>query len=148
MMTNIGKKIGIFILILLVLMVLGNIIFRLIIPTAVIQSNSMAPTYNRWDVLFYRDAEQYNVDDIILYNPSQREWNNVARIIEENPDGTFKVKGDANQVSIKYLDQEMLRNEQIIGKVTSIINPFIFFILLYGIQIVIALALTYRLTRK
>ncbi len=145
-----GKKIIIFIVLMILIIGLANVLFRFVLPIKPVKmiSGSMAPTYNAGDVLFYRGSDTYNIDDIIIYKPSSRPQSIVIRIIEENSDGTFKVKGDANQATIPALDQNNLKKEQIIGKVSFGTKWFIFYPLSYGIQILIALLLTQLIYSK
>ncbi len=143
-MEGMGKKIIIFVVLIILIIGLVNVLFRFVLPIKPVKmiSRSMAPTYNKGDVLFYSSSDTYNIEDIIIYTPSARPQNIVARIIEENPDGTFKVKGDANPSVLPIFDQESLKKEQIVGKVLSGTKWFIFYPLIYIIQIIIALLLT------
>mgnify|MGYP006287277503 CR=1 FL=1 len=139
-----SKKIITFIVLMVLTIVVANALFRFLLPIKPIKmgSESMAPTYNVEDILFYSKSNTYKVDDIIIYKPTSRPQNIVARIIEQNQDGTFKVKGDANRATIPPLDQNNLKEEQIIGKVAFGTNWYVFYPLSYGIQIIIALILT------
>lgn len=143
-MKKLGKKIIIFIVLMILLIGLANVLFRFVFHTKPVRmsSGSMAPTYNSGDVLFYRSSFIYKVEDIIIYKPTLRPQNSVVRIIEQNTDGTFKVKGDANRLTIPALDQDNLKKEQILGKVSYGTKWYIFYSLLYGIQIIIAFLLT------
>ncbi|MCK5283714.1 MAG: signal peptidase I [Nanoarchaeota archaeon] len=132
---------------------LANVLFRFVLPIKPIKviSESMAPTYNAGDVIFYSSAKTYNIDDIIIYNPSTRPQSIVVRIIEKNADDTFKVKGDnakTNPAPIKQLNQEAVKADQIIGKVSFGTKGFIFYPLSYGIQILVAFLLTQLIYSK
>ena len=143
-MQGMGKKIVIFIVLMILIMGLTNVLFRFVLPIKPVKmiSGSMAPTYNAGDVLFYSGSDTYKVDDIIIYKPSTRPQSIVIRIIEQNLNGTFTVKGDANQATMPALDQDNLRKEQILGKVSFGTKWYIFYPISYGIQILIALLLT------
>ncbi|MBI2652008.1 signal peptidase I [Candidatus Woesearchaeota archaeon] len=152
-MTINWKQIGIFLALMILVVALGNLIFRYIIPikSVKLNSESMAPTYYKGDVLFYSPLISYNINDIILYKPLIRPQSIVVRIIEENPDGTFKVKGDnpqTNPIPIAQLDQNNLKKEQIIGKISFGTKSYIFYPLVYGIEIILAILLTILISKK
>jgi len=139
-----SRKILIFVVLLILIIAIANVLFRFVLPIKPVRqvSASMTPTYNKGDILFYSHSDSYVVDDIIIYKPSTRPFNVAIRIIEENPDGTFKVKGDGNPATIPTLDQDNLGKEQIIGKVIGSTKGFVFYPLTYGIYLIIALLLT------
>ena len=144
------KQIGIFLIIMLVLVGLANVTFRYVLPTKPVKlaSGNMEPTYSKGDVIFYTQSDNYKVDDIILHETSRAP--SVVRIIEINDDGTFKAKGDANPTSISSpgLDETHIPKEKIIGKVSFGTKSFIFYPLVYGIEIIIALLLTILISKK
>jgi|TARA_Y100000294_G_C8507965_1_gene317510 signal peptidase I len=129
---------------------LANISFRYVFPTKPVKlaSGNMEPTYSKGDVIFYTQSEDYKVDDIILHETSRAP--SVVRIIEINQDGTFKAKGDANPTSISRpgLDETRIPNEKIIGKVSFGTKSFVFYPLMYGIEIILALLLTILISKK
>jgi len=149
-MEGMGKKIVIFIVLMILIIGLANVLFRFVLPIkpVVLVSGNMEPTHNRGDVLFYDSSNDFKVDDIIIYktdrNPS------VVRIIEINDDGTYKAKGDNNPISISRpgMDETHIQKKQIIGKVSFGTKWYIFYPLSYGIQIIIALLLTQLIYSK
>ena len=131
------KKIGIFILIFVVLLGISNILFRFVLPIKAVflVSGSMEPAYNENDVVFWKQADTYNLDDVVIFKgnlPSDI----VSRIIDVNDDGTFNLKGDANPTSIYF--ERNVPKERIKGKIVYSISPFIFYGITYGIIIVLA----------
>ncbi len=75
---------------------------------AVVLSGSMEPTLSVNDVIFVRESESYNINDIVVYN-SGREMI-VHRIIEQNGD-TLTTKGDANNVSDEPISVEAVKGK-------------------------------------
>ncbi len=145
-----GKQIGIFIVVLVFLIVLMNVLVHFVSPVKPVRfvSWSMEPAYHYGDVLFYQRVPKgnYKVGDVIIYDAeaSTAEEQIVVRIIEENDDGTFIVKGDANPGTLEHLDQNNLRKEQIIGKVLFGMQWYIYYPVLYLILIIVALLITRR----
>ena len=156
-MENLGKKVLLFIVVLVILMVIGKLVNRFVLPVAKLNSESMQPTFNKGDIIFYTKSDSYGVNDIIIFYSTIKDPI-VARIIEINSDGTYKAKGDnpkTNPVPIKsqLLDETQISKTQILGKVFNFsLNPVIFILLVRGIQIILALLLTklfyYRLFEK
>ena len=151
-MGTLGKKIALFIVLLVILIVMGKLINRFVLPLAKLNSESMYPTYNKGDILFYSKSSPYNVNDVIIFYSSRR-IPIVVRIIEINPDSTYKAKGDnpkTNPVPIKsiFLDETRISKEQILGKILFSFNPIIFYVLVYGIEIIIAFLLTKLISAK
>jgi len=143
-MEGLGKKIIIFVVLMLIFIGLFNVVFRYLLPINSIKfnSNSMLPTYHKGDILFYTESNSYQVDEVIVVSTKMAPISH--RIIEINTDGTYKTKGDNNPESIKgpYLDETKITNDQIMGKVISSIRGFIFYPIVYGLEIIIALLLT------
>jgi signal peptidase len=143
-MKGIGKKILIFIVLMILLIGLANVLFRFVLPIkpVILGSESMEPTYTMGDILFYRQSNNYTVNDVIVYTIGGN--SGVARIIELNGDGTYKLKGDHNPISISsgYMDQTHVKKEQLLGKVSFGNKWFVVYPLLYGVQIIIAVLLT------
>ena len=143
-MEGMGKKIIIFIVLMILIVGLANVLFRFVLPIkpVVLVSGNMEPTHDKGDVLFYGSSNDFKVDDIIIYNTDRNP--SVVRIIEINDDGTYKAKGDNNPISISRpgMDETKIQKEQIIGKVSFGTKWYIFYPLSYGIQIIIALLLT------
>lgn len=143
-MEDLGKKILIFIVLMILLIALSNVLFRFVLPLKAVRliSDNMAPTYDKGDVLFYSQTNEYVVEDVIISETSRGTI--VTRIIEINDDGTFKAKGDGNAASIvsSLVDETHIQKEQIIGKILFGTKWFIFYPILYIIQIIIALILT------
>lgn len=136
------KKTLVFIFLCIFLIGSSRYLFLHVLPDkpARVNSESMKPTYNMNDIVFYRPADSYKVDDVVLYKSTRPEMI-IVRIIDKNPDGTFVVKGDDNSASIPYLDQDNLEYDQIVGKVKYSLNPFVFNLLIYWIEIIAALLL-------
>jgi len=139
------KKIGLFILIIVILTIFTNVLFRLVIPTVILSTGSMEPTYSAGDVLFYSAVDIYDINDIVLMD-NLRGWKIVTRIVNINEDGTYKMKGDNNQDSIFF--ERSVSKEQIQGKITSSASPFIFYGLDYGLKIIIAFFIIFYFFRK
>jgi signal peptidase len=149
-----GKVIT-FIVTLVILVLLGNIIFRWVSPIKPVklESESMSPAYEKGDVLFYKNPSSLNIGDVIIFKSNAR-FDMVARIAEINSDGTYRTKGDNNEKSLNPdnnlggLDETQIQKTQIYGKIVFKSNPYVFSILSYGLQIVIALALTNPIYNK
>lgn len=73
---------------------------------AVVLSGSMEPALSVNDVILVRESENYNINDIVVYD-SGREMI-VHRIEEQNGD-TFTTKGDANNVSDEPISAEAIK---------------------------------------
>ena len=133
-MKNLGRKIGIFITALIIILLLVNIFNRFFIPVKPVMtvSSNMAPTYEKYDVLFYSKSEDYNVNDPILVTVSNRQ-NSVTRIIKINEDGTFYAKADYNINSLPF--EGSINKNQIVGKIVFSMKPYIFYPIIYIIQI-------------
>ncbi len=149
-MDGMGKKIIIFIVLMILIIGVANVLFRFVLPIKPVKliSGNMEPTHNSGEVLFYGSSNDYKVDDIIIYKPARNP--SVVRIIEINDDGTYKAKGDNNPISISRpdMDETHIQKEQIIGKVSFGTKWYIFYSLSYGIQIIIALLLTQLIYSK
>ncbi len=148
-MNALAKKIGIFIIVFLMLTVLSRFaIDALPVKMAKVVSESMAPAYSKGDLIFFKPAATYDVSDVVVYRPLTENVPIVVRIIEKNPDGTFKVKGDANKDTIPELDQNSLKVNQIEGKVTGHTNFMLFYLVLNGALFIIAFIVTMLLSAK
>jgi signal peptidase I len=145
------KQIGIFLVLLFLIIGLANILFRYVLPITPVKyiSSNMEPTYSKGDVLFYSSAETYDVEDVIIYK-TKTPYPGVVRIVGINEDGSFIAKGDANLNSINtgYLDETHINKEQIIGKIVFSTKSIIFYPLVYGIEIILAIILTLIISRK
>jgi len=145
-----GKKIITFIISLIVIVSFVNVLFRYVLPTkpVMLRSNSMSPTYHKYDVLIYSKSADYSVNDVILFKTSRTPI--VARIVSINEDGTYKTKGDNNPVSIQTpaLDETQVSRDLIIGKIVFTSNPYLFYNISYGIQILFAFLLTALVSSK
>ena len=144
------KQAGIFLILMILFMALANICFKYVLPIKPVKlvSGNMEPTYSKGDILFYTKSGDYKPNDIILHKT--RRAPSVTRIIAINEDGTFEAKGDANPVSISstYLDETHIQKEQIIGEISFGISQFIFYPLVYGIEIILAILLTILISKK
>ena len=141
------NKIVIFstLMIFLIILFFGLMNFILPVRTSVLSGD--VGDYKNGDVLFYIESESYNVNDSILYTPSSIPSIIVAKIVEKNPDGTFKVIG-ANPEPIDDLDQNNLKKEQIMGKVIANITFYIFYPILFAILIILDYFLTIIISKK
>jgi signal peptidase I len=134
------KKILFFVVSLVVIILLFNLLFMILpIKTVRTVSQNMDPTYSKNDILFYINGDDIQVNDVILLGADSGS-NIVTRIIIINQDGTYEARADNNLASLE-LEKEIQRT-RIKGEVVFSVNPFIFYVLLYGIQITIALLLT------
>ncbi len=77
----------------------------------VLRSDSMRPTFKRGDLVVVRQAPVYRVGDAVLYR-SPKVGLVFHRIVGVEPDGRFRLKGDANT----YIDPERPRQEDILGR--------------------------------
>ena len=138
---------------------LANVLFRFVFPIkpAVLISGNMEPTYNKGDVIFYINSDNYEINDIIMFKShptNPRVDLIVSRIINissVDQDIKYTTKGDnvkTNPVSINScsangcIDETSIQKDQINGKILFGTKWFIFYPLLYGIQIILALLLT------
>lgn len=148
-MKNIIKKIGVFVAVLIVVMLLTNIIGRYILnvnPVITI-SNNMFPTYEKYDSLFYVPSESYNINDVIVASVPNYDTLLITRIIKINEDGSFDAKGDNNPEDVPLIEKSINKN-QILGKIAFSIKPYFYFPLIYGIQLIVAFLLTKLIFRK
>lgn len=141
------KKIAIFIVMMISLSILFFILLNFALPIKTSMISGKIGKYTSEDILFHAESETYNVNDVILYNPSSIEQTIFAEIVEINLDGTFKVIG-TNPEPIDDLDQNNLKKEQIIGKVISSISAYIFYPLFMAINLILAFALTHFISKK
>jgi signal peptidase I len=81
-------------------------------PIVSVVSDSMEPILHRGDLLFVTGADDFQVNDIVIYQRSDVQYTIVHRIIEIQEDG-YVIKGDNNPVP----DAGIVKQEQIIGKV-------------------------------
>ena len=137
----------IFLGILFLTILFTNIVTAVILPIkpVVLTSESMFPTYQKGEILFYTSYGNYQINDVILYQPPIAINPIIVRIISENPNSTFVVKGDnidTNPEPITFLDQYNVEINQIEGKVIWASNPLLYYVIIYAVQIVLALYLT------
>jgi len=78
------------------------------IGTAVVLSGSMEPELRVNDVIIVRSSENYNINDIVVYDNGREMI--VHRIIEQNGD-TFTTKGDANNVADEPISAEAVKGK-------------------------------------
>jgi signal peptidase I len=81
-------------------------------PIVSVVSESMEPILHRGDLLFVTGADDFQVNDIVIYQRSEVQYTIVHRIIEVQEDG-YVIKGDNNPVP----DAGVVKQEQIVGKV-------------------------------
>ena len=76
------KKMGLFLLLVILLIAFSNIFFRYLSPIKAVRliSKSMEPTYSEGDVLFYRYHTDYSLNDVIVAD-ANRPQPIVSRII-------------------------------------------------------------------
>lgn len=89
--------------------------------TAVVLSGSMEPALGVDDVIIVRECENYNKNDIVVYD-SGRELI-VHRIIDQDGD-TFVTKGDANNVSDEPIHRDAIKGKVVfsIANIGVVIN--------------------------
>ena len=142
-----SKKIVIFIGFFILLFMLFSVLTNYILPVKTSMISDNIGRYNSGDILFCSESESYTVNDYILYRPSSKQATIFAEIVEINADGTFRVIG-INPEPIDDLDQNNLRQEQILGKVIYSISMFIFYPIVITITIILAFILTYVIIKK
>lgn len=82
--------------------------------TAVVLSGSMEPTFSAGDMLIYKEQNEYEINDIIIFE-SYGSYVTHRIIGQENE--SFITQGDANNTA----DQELLSPSQIEGEMILII---------------------------
>jgi len=122
-------------------------ILNIVLPTKPTTISGNVGKYTSIDILFYSGSESYNVDDYILYRTSSTQSTIIAYITEVNPDGTFKVIS-SNPEPIDDLDQNDLKQEQIIGKVNFSIPMYIFYPVIIIVSIILGFILTRFISKK
>jgi len=141
------KKFTIFIVLFISIFILSSVLTNFVLPVKTSSISGTVGKYNSSDILFYTESESYTINDYIFYRPSSIQSTLFARIVEINPDSTFKVLG-TNSEPIDDLDQNNLKQEQIIGKVISSISMYIFYPIVIIITLIFTCILTYFITRK
>lgn len=141
---SVGKKIGIFLISLFVLMLLTNVLTRVILPVkpVLMTTSSMSPTFEKGDMLFYSESSDIQIDDIVLYVSNfQRVWipHRVVEISGEN----ITTKGDGN-----IGPDPTIQKSQIIGEIIYWMPSWIYYIISYGIKLILATILTLFIIRK
>lgn len=81
-----------------------------------VESNSMAPNFNKEDLIIIKEEKEYEVGDIITFKTLDGIYV-THRIIEKDENG-FITKGDNNNTK----DDEKVTKEQICGKVVFILK--------------------------
>ena len=81
-----------------------------------VESNSMAPNFNKEDLIIIKEEKEYEVGDIITFKNLDGIYV-THRIIEKDENG-FITKGDNNNTK----DDEKATKEQICGKVVFILK--------------------------
>lgn len=82
------------------------------IGTAVVLSGSMEPTLSVNDVIIVREAESYNINDIVVYENGREMI--VHRITEQNGD-TLTTKGDANNTADEPISIEAVKGRVVLA---------------------------------
>jgi len=141
------RKIGLFIPIFIGVIILTVVLINFVLPLKASMLSGDVGQYQSGEILFYGSAESYQVNDLILYSPSSNTNVLFAKIIEINPDNTFKVIGTESE-PIEELDQNSVNENQITGKVVYSISPYVFFPLLIFIDVIIAFVITTFVTKR
>lgn len=81
-----------------------------------VQSNSMAPTFYKNDIIVIKEEKEYKVGDIVTYKTTK--GNLITHRIIEKYENVFYTKGDNNNIK----DEKEVLNEQIVGKAIFIIK--------------------------
>lgn len=94
--------------------------FALFYSPAIVEGQSMEPTFQNNDLLLINNYEDPEVGDVIVYeHPNMNNKFIVHRIVEKKENG-YITKGDNNL----YRDRFLVKEEHIIGKVSlSIETP-------------------------
>lgn len=82
---------------------------------SVVISGSMEPTIMTDDLIFYKEKDTYEIDDIIVFQFDGSLI--VHRIIEDHEDG-YVTKGDNNNTD-DFLRYGYIKDYQILGKVSN-----------------------------
>jgi len=113
--------------------------------------------YNKNDVIVSIKSDEYNVGDVIRFEPdsvSTASMTLAHRIVKINDDGTYQTKGDHNEGqltkenNIIKTDETSINKNQIKGKVIFKTPFYIFYPILYGIEILIVLLITSFISNK
>jgi signal peptidase len=139
-MKDILKKIGLFLLVIIVLTLFSNILFRYLSPLkpVILVSGSMEPAYKIGEVLFYGSVTEYSLNDVVLADANRPQLI-ISRIVLKNDDGTYTLKGDHNAASLAF--EKDISKDQLKGKIIFSLNPLFFYGIDYGLKVVIALIL-------
>ena len=140
-MKNRGKFILTFVITFIVVVILGAILFySSILPIQPVRlaSSNMAPAYEKGEILFVKQTNDYRVNDVIIADIIPNKI--VTRIIAINDDGTFSAKGDHNSAQLK--EERSFTEDRIIGEVVSKASAGLFYSCLYAINILLALLIT------
>jgi hypothetical protein len=142
------KKIAIFIILVFFILIIAQVLMNSVLPVKSCITSISVGKLNSGDVLFYSESKSYSINDYITYKPASKQVNYIAEIIEINPDGTFKVISGTNPDPIIQLEQNNLKQEQIIGKVIYSISMYILYPILITIAIILAFVLTHFISKK
>ena len=82
------------------------------VGTAVVLSGSMEPTLSVNDVIIVREAESYDINDIVVYENGREMI--VHKIIEKNGD-TLVTKGDANNTADEPISVESVKGKVVLS---------------------------------
>ena len=135
------KKISVFIVTLILVILLSNLLFKFILPIKPVRtiSQNMEPTYSKNDVLFYIIEENYDINEIVILKHNG--LTTVTRIISINSDGTYEATAD-NNLGRQLSMEKRIPKSEIQGKILFSINPYIFYISLLVCQIIISFLLS------
>lgn len=66
------------------------------------------------DVIVVKKSKEYKLGDVIVYQPTDRKYSIIHRVVAINEDGTYQTKGDRNNGQFQY--EKRIHISQIYGK--------------------------------
>lgn len=145
-MKDLLKKIGIFCIVFILLLILANVLLRFILPVTptLVTTDAMRPAYNKFDIVFRSPSDHYGVGDVVIVRITNTFSGNVedviTRIIKINSDNTYTTKMDANRRFFHFEDH--IKQNQIKGKVIFSTKAYVYYPLIYSILIILAFLIT------
>ncbi len=85
---------------------------------AVVVSNSMKPIAARGDLVIVRPSRDVSLNRVVLFRRGESLV--MHRLVHENPDHTWKTKGDANEVE----DPWLVRRKDVVGTAFGVLRGF------------------------
>jgi len=141
------KKIGLFIVIFVLLIVVFSILLNFVLPVKTRVINGNFGNYTNGDVIFISKSDSYKVGDIIIYKISSTDESIFAEVIEKNTDGTYKIKR-AGEEYINNPIENNINEGQIMGKGIASLSMYIFYPLLLIVNLFLAYILTVIIYKK